>query len=429
MAARLAASPSGTVTSVFGAADEREGAFRLLANPNVAAASVMRSVSRSTFEAYPRGRAYCAIDGSSVSVVDRSMCREVGQVGVWSSGGRGLQALTALVCTEDGVPVGLGGVRFWARDKPTRRRAKAFRSLTTETAHTVALLDEIEAARKAHAPDLDLHLVLDRGFDAWPVFRLARDKALHLTVRSSSDRRLVTPRRQRQRRLYAAVRRAPVLGDVLLEVPERNGRAGRLAVLRVRAVRVQIVLQVARKRREHVDITAVDIREVGYRCASPLHWLLLTTDRVTTLDEAQRVADGYALRWRIEELHRAWKTGWCNVERTQLRRRSALIKWATLHLAVAARAVRLSYLARTKPDVPSSDEFSRDEIDATVLFTKRTKYKRGDTPPLGDLVTMIANLGGYTGKSSGGPPGPTVIGRGLERIAIAAETLRLTAQK
>jgi hypothetical protein len=52
-----------------------------------------------------------------------------------------------------------------------------------------------------------------------------------------------------------------------------------------------------------------------------------------------------------------------------------------------------------------------------------------DTPALGDIVHLVALLGGYTGKSSGGPPGPTVIGRGLEKVAVAAETLRMMRAK
>ena len=33
----------------------------------------------------------------------------------------------------------------------------------------------------------------------------------------------------------------------------------------------------------------------------------------------------------------------------------------------------------------------------------------------------IAELGGYTGKSSGGPPGATVLRRGLDRLHTAVE--------
>jgi hypothetical protein len=91
---------------------------------------------------------------------------------------------------------------------------------------------------------------------------------------------------------------------------------------------------------------------------------------------------------------------------------------------VATRALRLTHLARTNPDASALEEFSRDEIDATiVLRRRRTKLKLGATPTLREIVDMIAALGGYTGKSSGGPPGPTVIARGLEKVAIAAEVV------
>ena len=44
---------------------------------------------------------------------------------------------------------------------------------------------------------------------------------------------------------------------------------------------------------------------------------------------------------------------------------------------------------------------------------------------IGQAVTHIAEIGGYTGKSSGGPPGSTTIGRGLERVQLVAEGMKL----
>ena len=76
--------------------------------------------------------------------------------------------------------------------------------------------------------------------------------------------------------------------------------------------------------------------------------------------------------------------------------------------------------------MPATEEFTQPEIDAAILLKKgRTKYKRGSQPPFGDMVRIVTDLGGYTGQSSGGPPGPTVVARGLERIAVAAEILEM----
>ncbi|MGO9709774.1 MAG: hypothetical protein ACLQBL_12970, partial [Polyangiaceae bacterium] len=70
------------------------------------------------------------------------------------------------------------------------------------------------------------------------------------------------------------------------------------------------------------------------------------------------------------------------------------------------------------------------EIRALILM-KRKHKKRTETipdamPSLAQATLWLAELGGYTGKSSGGPPGSLTIRRGLEFIrpaAIAIEAL------
>jgi len=422
MAAHLAGTPAGTVTGTFAESAAREGAFRWLASGEVKSDAVVDALGRAAF-AQAKGRVYCAIDGSSLRLTDRTLSRDIGHNGAWRFGARGLQAMTSVLMDGAGTPLGVPGVRYWARTERSRRyKGRPRQTLKTEMSHGVGLLRDVEARRAEHAPDVRVHYVLDRGFDAWAIFREARDLGVDMTVRSRGDRGVVRFAGEKRRLLRPTVERASVLGHSFLDVPARAGRAARLACLEVRAVRVSMELSLSRRTREPMAITALLAREVGRR-GEKLDWLLLTTERVHSLDDAHRVLDGYAMRWRIEELHRTWKSGWCNVERTQLRGREALCKWATLHLAVAARAIHLSRRARTEPNVPASEEFSRDEIDVTLLYQRKlTTLKPGDTPSLENLVTLVAFLGGYTGKkSSGGPPGPTVIGRGLERLAILAE--------
>ncbi len=67
-----------------------------------------------------------------------------------------------------------------------------------------------------------------------------------------------------------------------------------------------------------------------------ISWVLLTTHAIDKRSQVEAVVAGYALRWRIEDFHRAWKRGHCNVESSQLHSRSALVKWATILATVAA---------------------------------------------------------------------------------------------
>ena len=48
---------------------------------------------------------------------------------------------------------------------------------------------------------------------------------------------------------------------------------------------------------------------------------------------------------------------------------------------------------------------------------------RGDLPTVAEVARWIADLGGYTGKSSGGPFGAKVLSRGLDCIAPVAQLL------
>ena len=112
-----------------------------------------------------------------------------------------------------------------------------------------------------------------------------------------------------------------------------------------------------------------------------------------------------------------------SIERSQLRSCATFQRWATLLAAVAARIERLKQAARQQPDDPAAEYASRDEIDGAIVLTDRCKWKLGQELTVGQFVTLVANIGGYTGRSSGGPPGSIVIARGLDRVTAAAAGL------
>lgn len=169
------------------------------------------------------------------------------------------------------------------------------------------------------------------------------------------------------------------------------------------------------KRVRALPLYAVYVRESSSVPAGEdrIKWLLYTNHPVKTMADARLVAYGYSQRWRIEDFFRTWKTGQCNVESTQLQ---------------GTKQGKTKHLARTQPDLPATEELATHEVEALVLLKRKRKKNEqlpDGIPTISQAVQWIAELGGYTGKSSGGSPGSVTISRGLERLAPAAEMRRV----
>jgi hypothetical protein len=251
------------------------------------------------------------------------------------------------------------------------------------------------------------------------------------TVRGSWDRLIEATGKDKQYLRGWLDREAPG-GEYTLKVSAGPKRAARDARIVVRSAKVVLRLRDRWNKTETtMPVTAVWAREEGTTPAGedPIDWLLLTNASVDSFAQAQHVIFGYTQRWRVEEFHKTWKSGACKVEQTQLRTQRAVILWATILAAVAVRVERLKRLARTVPEQPADLELTRHELRALVLL-KRKHKKRNEiipdtVPSIAQAVLWIAQLGGYTGKSSGGPPGSITIRRGLEYLRPAARILEL----
>jgi hypothetical protein len=418
MALLTALRPAGQVTRVCAESADREAAFRFLENTDIKASAV----GATCFDACARQcrgeDVFVAIDGSSLSFTDRKRVRGLGGVGKWSSRLRGVHVATALALDRRGIPIGLCGQTWWTRNHRTKP-VKAHRAMETETRHGVELLKETHARLRAQGANPWYQL--DRGFDVWPILQLACREKMRITVRAIGTRKVLDSAGERHP-LREMLHASPSLGTYTVDLPAQFGRPARRAEMDVRVATVSVPLSVGKKRREHVELQVVRATELG-PLEKPLEWILFTTVPVKTFDDARAVLRAYTMRWRIEEFHRTWKRGLCNVEDSQLRSAEALFKWATILAAVAVRANRLTKLRDADPTLAATEEFSRLELDAIILLRRPSGVALGYTPSLVTAIRWVADLGGYTGKSSGGPPGPGVIGRGLEQIDTLARGL------
>jgi hypothetical protein len=418
MATTLAAQPAGRITRAFANVAEREAAYRLIENPGFSALEIAASIHvAAAGRAAEHQRIVVPIDGVAFTMAYQGkgfgpICNKVH--------GNGAHAMTALALTPEGVPLGLLGHVWWTRSEtaaPTYATDKRPIS-ERESGHWLTVLAQATSALRQHAPTTKPWFQLDRGGDCADVLLHALQLGADVTVRACYDR-IVTGGK-----LWGKAATGTFLGTYSLRVTKPKTRP-RLATIAVRVREVELHLRPGPMSRGPVHLTTMRVVEARERKGGKhrVHWRLLTTLPVTTFAEARTVIAAYTQRWRIEEFHLAWKSGACGIEDSWLRQREHFFKWATLLSAVAARLERIRLLSRTEPERNALDEFTRAEIDAAIALRKPKGVPLGAKPTLGDMTRWVADIGGYTGKSSGGPPGIRVITRGFERVEAAATAI------
>jgi len=417
---------------VFSDDAERQGAYDFLESPHVKAEALEAGAGDAVArKCAHESRVFVAVDGSSLSFVDRTGERGLGAVGTYAAGAVGLKVISALALSAAGVPIGPVRQVMWRRPvhRPTNRRPAKKRPVDKkETQHWLEAVTSSQARIAGASARTRITFLVDREGDSAAMLCTLLGTGEEFIVRGNWDR-TVEARDGRERKIREHLAYAKLLGSHEIELSAQPGRSARTATVMVRAVEVLVsVKDPVNGKRVDAWLSAVNAREMG-TCPSgeePVDWLLLTNRRATSLASARAVVAGYALRWRIEEFHRSWKSGHCNVEDSQLRSEEALRKWALVLAAVACRVERLKLLARTTPELPAAVEFSEVELHALVLLKRRIKKRDEvvtDTPSIEQATVWLAQLGGYTGKSSGGPPGTITISRGLAKLRAAADAI------
>jgi hypothetical protein len=421
--------PGGKVLEVCLTSATRQGAYDFLSNAAISPEAVQDAVTTSTTMSC-RGADVCfvVIDGTALTFTDWQRKKDFGAVGSTSNGARGLKVINAYALSADGTPLGLVGQKWWRREARKKRNDCQRRSVDQkETRYWLSAIRGAELLLSAVGSRAWFQI--DREGDRYATLRTLHDSQQWFTVRSTYSHRYLVGRR-RSVRLRHAVSEAKIRGTFCLPVPAKFNRPGRQATMVIRSTAVVLEMrEPSTGDRFELPVNVVDAREsrTTPRGAKPIHWRLLTNRPIDTDEDVEHILHGYTQRWKIEEFHRTWKSGACRVEESQLRTTSAVMKWAIIMAATASRIERLKHLHRNSPSLAAAGTFTSWEIAAVVLmkrrYRKRNEADPNPEPSVGEMVLWLAELGGYTGKSSGGPPGSITIRRGLDLISPVAVAL------
>jgi Transposase DNA-binding len=405
----------------------RQAAHRIFEHPDTSVAALLEGHFQTTAQ---RCASLPLVLITCVFVYDQQKILGLGSVnGSQRSGG--LFGHAALAMTPAGTPLGLWQLELWgAHDEgsPTEAgQTSGPGEKESEKWHNA-----LEAVAQRLPEETQGLLIQDREADIFDFLVAERPARLELLVRARHDRKIdyetlaepaaggepATACRTERGKLFAVAASAPVVGCCSVTIarqsargrhPAREERQARLEV-RLTEVRLQRPRQSSAAAQAEVTVFVIHALEreppAGQKA---VHWVLLCTVPVETLEDACRMLGYYARRWVIERLHYTLKSG-LGAEKLQIDDAVSLAHALSLYYVVAWRLLHLAYTAREEPDWPAVEILGEEAVAVLVAHSSR----RVET--VRDAVTEIARLGGYVPYRSAPPPGVKVLWQGLRQL-------------
>jgi len=305
-------------------------------------------------------------------------------------------------------------VQCWARDSTQVGKKYRRHQLPIEEKESIKWLVSYRAVAKAQklCSDTTLISVGDREADLYELFQEALQDPCgpKLLIRAERTR----SRKVEQEDLWQRMKAEPVAGLLDVVVPRRALRPARTARLEIRFAQV-VLRPPASSKLSALSIGAVYAREVGHgaEVTEPIDWMLLTTVKTESFEEACQRLSWYGRRWGIEVYHRTLKSG-CRIEDRRLADAQSLEACLAIDLVVAWRVYWLTMVGRQNPDSPCDQILSEEEWH--VLSAWATGKIADKAPSVREAMHWIGKMGGWLARGKQDQPGTTCMWRGLARL-------------
>ena len=413
-----------------GSKAKTKAAYRFFQNANVDMQKLLRPHIESTIERLGAHQVILAVQDTTSLNYTGHPPEGVGPIDTSQNSAVGLELHDTMAFTPEGKPLGLLNVQCWARDPNDVGKRHRRHQLPIEEKESKKWLVSYRAVAEIQeiCPDTMLVSVGDREADLYELFHEAAQDP-------SSPKLLIRAERARQRKvieednkteLWKRMDAEPVAGLIDVAVPRRGSRPARTARLQVRFAQV-VLNPPSTSKLPAVSVWVVYAREVGHRIEvkEPIDWMLLTSVKTESFEEARERLSWYSRRWGIEVYHRTIKSG-CRIEDRRLDDAQSIQACLAIDLVVAWRVYWFTMVGREKPETPCDQILGEDEWH--VLSGWATGRIAHTAPSAKQAMHWIGKLGGWLSRGKQDNPGTTCMWRGLGRLPNMVQGYRLALQ-
>lgn len=422
IAQRFSRHPGGTLPEKLHDPAAYRATLRLMNNPAVTHRAILYPHAQATLQRISQtSRTVLLIhDPTELDYSNQMTLSAMGQIG--NGNGWGYECHNSLaVDALSGELFGLVGQILHNRvRKPAKEGVAASRE--RQSRESLLWIKGVEQIGNAPEGCHWVH-VCDRGADTFEFLEYQCQRRQHFVIRSTHSRALQVETEGQPRLLHDLLRSLQPELCWQVAVSANKKQPARTAKVQCSWAEVTLLAPHVRRgkhSRKPLKVWAIRVWEVDAppEVTEPLEWLVLTDEAIADGSTARQRVGYYEKRPRVEEYHKAQKTG-MGIEQLQLQSQAGLQPVIALLSVLAVALVNAREAARTeeKANRPATEFF--DPLWVLVLSLWRFQQERPLT--VREFIMALGRLGGHLNRKCDGLPGWLTLWRGATQLHAMVE--------
>ncbi len=408
------------------------GGYRLLRNEEVKPEAIRAGGFAATARQAQDHELLLAVEDTTSVSYEHAVATELGPTGNnLNAKRRGYQVHSVLLLDAmSEQTVGLIEQRHWCREassqgKKHQRWTRAYKDKESYKWEQAS----IQIAERLGETMARTISVCDREADLYEYLNYKRQYEQRFVVRAKTGRRRA---QESESSLFEMLKQEETpLCCYTVQVPQRGGRSARRAKLSLRSMPLSI-MPPARSTvgSAPLRVNAILAEEMDTPLqAEPLQWVLLTTEPVASASQALVVVRYYECRWRIEDYHKAWKSG-VGVERQRFQSAGNLERMLVITAFLAVRLLQLHEIQDAPDNQPARrcDEVLSEDEWKILWVSTEPGPPPSSPPPARWAYLALAKLGGFTDTKRTGRPGWSTMWHGWFRLQERVQGYHVSKQ-
>lgn len=331
-----------------------------------------------------------------------------------NAAGKGIFCHSSIAATVSGMPLGLLNQIIWSRESTELGKSAKRKQRPFEEKESYKWYQGISSVNQLLDKEITKIHIGDRDADIYELFFTGPDEKAELLIRARHNRKTAAGSD-----LWQHISEQKVAAAEEIIIPDRTGKRKKKVLVEIRYKEVEILCPTNKvgKVYESVILTAIEVRQKGNN-KDGIHWKLLTTLNVSNAEEARQCMRWYSCRWLIERFHYVLKSG-CGIESLQLKKAESLMKAIAVYSLAAFNIMQLTYQSRQTPGISCEVVLTSRQWEALYMLKFKTNKLPKQPPTLEEATKWLAQMGGYLGRKSDGPPGLKTVWLGYESLLQA----------